>query len=131
MKTSYANIKPQRAHRAKKGEKLNAVALLRTGISIKKVAKKHKVTAQTIYRWSKNYGNDEINNTLEIQNSNEVDDYINACVTNPECIHAIELGPDAYEQVLHLCKIEERSIDGQIRYLIKQAYAAQCNRIPF
>ena len=131
MKTSYTNIKPQRAHRAKKGEKLNAVALLRTGISIKKVAKKHKVTTQTVYKWSKSYGEDAIKESWDPQDFNEVDDYINACVTNPECIHAIELGPDAYEKVLHLCKVEERSIDGEIRYLIKQAYAAQCNRIPF
>jgi len=130
MKTSYTNIKPQRAHRAKEGEKLNAVALLRGGTDVNTVAKKHKVTTQTIYKWSKSYGEDAIKESWDPQDINEVDDYINECLTNPESIHAIELR-DAYEKVLHLCKVEERSIDGQIRYLIRQAHAAQCNRIPF
>jgi len=131
MRMSNKTDRIQRAHHTKEGEKLNAVASLRNGVSTRAVAKKHKVTIQTIYKWDKRYNQEAIKESWDPQDINEVDSYINECVTNPECIHSIELGPEAYEQVLHLCKIEERSIDGQIRYLIKQAHAAQCNRIPF
>ena len=86
MRMSNKTDRIQRAHHAKEDEKLNAVASLRNGVSTRAVAKKHKVTTQTIYKWDKSY-------------SQEL--------------------------------IKERSIDGEIRYLIKQAYAAQCNRIPF
>lgn len=125
MAYGVACVTPERKQRkqhANMSEKLEAVALFKNGVHVKKIAKKHKVTVSTIYTWGKLYGE---------QNISEVDNYINECVTNPECIHSIELGPEAYEQVIHLCKVEERSIDGEIRYLIKQAYAAQCNRIPF
>ena len=131
MNMSYKTDRIQRAHHAKEGEKLNAVASVRNGVSVRAVAKKHKVTNQTIYKWSKSYSQEAIEDSWDPQDVHEIDDYIDKCLTNPACIHSIELGPDAYEKVLHLCKVEERSIDGQIRYLIKQAHAAQCNRIPF
>ena len=132
----------QRKHHNNLNQKLCAITAYREGKAASVVAKKYKVTAQTIYKWHKNFGtidnatgDDYTNETYANDNQipSEVEDYINKCLTNPECIHSIELGPDAYEKVLHLCKLEERSIDGQIRYLIKQAYSMHENTksIPF
>lgn len=122
----------KRPTHATKAEQIKAVASFRDGKSLQAVAKKHKVSTQTVTRWNKTYKEildlDVIGHRIK---SLDVDSYIEACTANPECVFSIELGPEAYEMLLHVCKIEERSMDGQIRYLIKQCSSMHSNHIPF